>query len=377
MKTILLIPLMIFGMFAAMPAYATIQTTPFDINITSNDFFESSPNNKYSYLIMKPGNSQQITIQVTNNDETPHTVNLFMVEETPRPARHFVFEPSQLHLEPGETASSTLTVSSSPDADTGTTILHTLIVQSTSFGAKSFAFYVEVAEQINPPSPDPLRRGPPGMMFSPDTQFEMSENDAFEMIPYDVLPPNVSSEYSMQGMSGSKEEPRLIYYKEHVSENTGHQEFWDNGGLLIIFEREEFFSYEDHLQFLNPNEQQVRINGQGGISSFVELQTTDGEELYLSSRVTVFLEDDVKLRLESNIQEKQLLRIAESMIKSNSVSEPISRAEFTDEQICGPGTELIDGVCYGIIQQKTVGDDAPFFGIFVYLDDLISWILGK
>jgi len=26
---------------------------------------------------------------------------------------------------------------------------------------------------------------------------------------------------------------------------------------------------------------------------------------------------------------------------------------------------------------KTIGDDAPFFGIFVYLDDLFSWIFGK
>ena len=29
------------------------------------------------------------------------------------------------------------------------------------------------------------------------------------------------------------------------------------------------------------------------------------------------------------------------------------------------------------VQTKTIGDDAPFFGIFVYLDNLISWILGK
>jgi len=29
------------------------------------------------------------------------------------------------------------------------------------------------------------------------------------------------------------------------------------------------------------------------------------------------------------------------------------------------------------IQVKTVGDDAPFFGIFVYVDNLFSWITGK
>lgn len=346
MKTsFLIIAFTLMGFFGT--AYATIQITPFDIDITSDDFFESSPDNKYSYLIMKPGDSQQITIQVTNNDETTHVVNLFMAKETPRPERHFVFESSQLHLKPGETVSSTLTVTASPDADAGTTILHTLIMQSTSFGVKSFGFYVEIADQIIPPSPDLLRRDPPGIMFSPDTQFDISEDDAFEIIPYDVLPPDVSGEYSMQGMSGSKEEPRLIYSKEHVSENTGHREFWDDGGLLIIFEKEEFFSYEDHLQFLNPNEQQVQINGQDGISSFVELQTTDGEELYLNSRVTVFLDEDVKLRLESNMQEEELLRIAESMIKSNPVSEPTSEEEpYVDpDQICPPGLVLDWDIC--------------------------------
>jgi len=29
-----------------------------------------------------------------------------------------------------------------------------------------------------------------------------------------------------------------------------------------------------------------------------------------------------------------------------------------------------------VIQIKTVGDDAPFFGIFVYFDNLFSWITG-
>ena len=47
------------------------------------------------------------------------------------------------------------------------------------------------------------------------------------------------------------------------------------------------------------------------------------------------------------------------------------------EIFCDPGNQLIDGICHGIIQEKSIGDDAPFFGIFVYLDNLISWIFGK
>ena len=30
-----------------------------------------------------------------------------------------------------------------------------------------------------------------------------------------------------------------------------------------------------------------------------------------------------------------------------------------------------------VIQVKTVGDDAPFFGIFVYINNLFSWITGN
>ncbi|MGY5149692.1 MAG: COG1470 family protein [Candidatus Nitrosopumilus sp. bin_68KS] len=149
MKTRILI-ISVFMMSFIGTAHASISITPFDLEITSDDFYEAYPN-YYPHLIMKRGDSQQITIQVTNNDSTEHIINLYMAKETPRPDRNFVFEPSQLRLESGESATSTLTVSASPDANTGTTILHTLIAQSTSFGAKSFAFYVEITKQITPP----------------------------------------------------------------------------------------------------------------------------------------------------------------------------------------------------------------------------------
>jgi len=50
-----------------------------------------------------------------------------------------------------------------------------------------------------------------------------------------------------------------------------------------------------------------------------------------------------------------------------------------DEIQCGFGTELVDNICQVVKTEKikTVGDDAPFFGVFVYLDDLFSWVFGK
>ncbi|AFS82599.1 hypothetical protein [Candidatus Nitrosopumilus sediminis] len=58
------------------------------------------------------------------------------------------------------------------------------------------------------------------------------------------------------------------------------------------------------------------------------------------------------------------------------------RVTFYDESeeiVCGAGTENIEGICQ-VIQtdrMKTMGDDAPFFGIFAYLDNFISWIFGN
>lgn len=333
-------------------AYSSVSVTPFDLDITSDDFYKTAPN-YYPYLIMKQGDSQQITIQVTNNDTTSHTVNLFMAKETPRPDRTFVFEPSQLQIESGKTATSTLTVSASPDANTGLTQLHTLIVQSTSFGAKSFAFYVQVTDKIISPSPDPMRHGPDGMMFSRDAQFGLSESEAFAIIPYDVLPPSISDEYSFQVLSGSKEEPRLFYSKEPISENTMYSEFLDGKNLMIAFEKEEYLTYDEYLQFLNPNEQQVMINGKNGIFSSVDVQTED-DSTYSKSRVTVFL-DDVKLRLESNVPDEQLLQIAESMTREKSVQ---AKALCEDENII-----LKDGVC------MKVEDDCKVYYVLDYAID--------
>lgn len=313
-------------------AHASIYITPFDLGITSDDFYEAYPNYN-PYLIMKRGDSQQITIQVSNNDSTEQTINLYMVKETPRPDRNFVFEPSQLQLESGETGTSILTVSASPDANTGLTVLHTLIAQSTSFGAKSFAFYVEITEQITPPSPDPIRMEPDGVMFSKNARFDLSESQAFDIIPYDVLPPSLPDEYSFQVMSGSKEEPRLFYSKEPLSENTLYSEFSDGENLLITFEKEEYFTYDKYLQFLNTNEQQIMIDGKNGILSSAEIKTEDGNA-YVDSRVIVFL-DDVKLRLESKMPEQQLLQITDSMIKDEKPIQELAsipNEDFTDKQ---------------------------------------------
>ena len=66
--------------------------------------------------------------------------------------------------------------------------------------------------------------------------------------------------------------------------------------------------------------------------------------------------------------------------EGNSTGGETSYSSFTViDDICGPGTEYVEDICQVVKTEKTktVGDDAPFFGIFVYLDNLLSWIFGK
>lgn len=57
----------------------------------------------------------------------------------------------------------------------------------------------------------------------------------------------------------------------------------------------------------------------------------------------------------------------------------ISFHDESEDMVCGAGAENIQGICQVMKtdEVKTIGDDAPFFGIFVYLDSLISWMFGK
>ena len=334
-------------------AYATIESTPFDLHVSSQEFFEPTPNKHH--LVMKPGESKQVAIEITNNDTKPHTIDLYMAKETPHPERSFVFEPRQLKIEPGNAAESLLTVSASNDADSGTTILHTLIAKSNTFGAKSFGFYVEVSDQPSEPTPDMVRRGGPGGMFSSATQFGLDEKEAFEKFPYDILVPEMPDRYLFQGIYETKQ---IIYSKQPVSSETRELEFWDDGGLLIRFFEEEYFTFNDYLTFLNPNEQQIRINEKDGIASesLLILSSSDEQNVYSNSRVTIFL-DDILLRLESQMPLDQLLRIAQSVTKEQNSpipeSTPICKSGtilkndkcVEAEPLCGPDTTYQDGIC--------------------------------
>ena len=322
-------------------AYASIETTQFDLHVTSEYFHE--PNiNKY-HLVMKPGESQQVTIQITNNDSESHTINLQMsTDDSLHKDRIFSFEPEQITINPDETKTSILTVTAISEASTGTTIWHTLIAKSTTFGAKAIGFYVGIHENPTVPQPDMVRRGSPGGMFS-SANFDISEDDAIKKIPYEgISTPSITNEYSFYGMHGLESPEQLIYSKQPVLPDTRELEFWDNDGLLISFRDNKHFTYDQRLGFLGSNEQQVRINGENGTASgSLLISTSNDQKIYSNSRVTVFL-DDVQLRIESQIPLEEILKIAESMAPQNKA-------------LCkSPGMVLVGGVCQKITDSEYI-----------------------
>ncbi|AFS82575.1 hypothetical protein NSED_03845 [Candidatus Nitrosopumilus sediminis] len=302
---------LIVGMFA--PVHGYIETTQFDLDMSGMHFYE--PNLNRPHLVLKPGDSQQITLTITNNDSKQHLINLQMsADDSFHKDRIFDFKPPQLKISPNETRTSILTVSASPDANTGTTIWHTLIAKSNTFGAKALGFYVEVSEQPSRPSPDPVRRGSPGGMFPLETHFDIDEDDAINQVPYNILSPKVPKEYIFQGMYGLEYPEQIIYSKNPVSADTTELEFWDDGGLLISFFENKHFTFDERLGFLDSNQQQIRLNGWNGTASeSLLLISSNDQKIFSNSRAIVFL-DDTQIRIESQMPLDQILQIAESMI---------------------------------------------------------------
>ncbi len=72
-------------------------------------------------------------------------------------------------------------------------------------------------------------------------------------------------------------------------------------------------------------------------------------------------------------------KLDESCRTNQALCQPLITDKIPVEDICGSGTEYVEGICQVVKTEKTktVGDDAPFFGIFAYLDNLISWVWGK
>lgn len=219
MKFLLAVIIATFFVAGINIAHASIITTSFDVKISSKDIFEPTPNKHV--LVMMPGDSQKVTIQITNNDSKPHTIGLQMENRAPRPERTFVIEPSQLEIEAGKTASSIITVSVSPDASTGTTVFHRFVAKSDSFGTKGAGFYLKVSERIEPPSPDPPRRTSIATLFPPGTILGVPESQVSEMLPSEIsLPSYLPQGYSLQGFSDTQRVSGFYYSDMPVTRNT-------------------------------------------------------------------------------------------------------------------------------------------------------------
>lgn len=136
------------------------------------------------------------------------------------------------------------------------------------------------------------------------------------------------------------------------------EENFDSNSIDIIDSSNDLIKiYTRHFGIDNYNLVETGINSgvfSGEISLIGEFDNID------SDGITVSFE-----------YEEDITAIGSAPIILNSKSQDI-----TDER-CGAGTVSIDGVCQLVRVDTTAVDDAPFFGIFVYLDNVISWIFGN
>ena len=105
-------------------------------------------------------------------------------------------------------------------------------------------------------------------------------------------------------------------------------------------------------------------------------RSDDGGNSFTEPKVIGHSLQDPKLLVS---QDKMYLLWADTQNDKRNLSLLSTFHPYSEKVWCDPDTEYVEGICeVGKTEKtKTVGDDAPFFGIFVYLENLISWILGK
>jgi len=142
-----------------------------------------------------------------------------------------------------------------------------------------------------------------------------------------------------------------------ITINAPEENFDVNSIEMIDSSNELIKMYTRHFDIDNYNLIETGINS--GIFSG-EIILADEFDSIDSDGITVSFEYD-----------EDITAIGSASIVLNPESQDI-----TDER-CGAGTVSINGICQVVGGGISVGSDAPFFGIFVYLDNLISWIFGK
>ena len=296
-----------------------IMLTPFDLYFKEDDFTAQGPN--HNILKLDKGESATLNIYIKNNDDVSHqiTMNDSRGVGVSGAFESFSFEPEQLTVLPHQTNSTKLHLTVSKDTDTHSKFV-TFLAQSDSFGMRGIGFFIVVDSEIGELVDHSMRAGMPGAAFG-NLNTDISEIDAEKLIDSGFGTPRyLPSGYEFQGMDGSEGHQRFLYSPAPViTESTGFSEFWNDGGLLVLYGIDgPNVNNTDSLPFRVAQDegQQIMINGMMGDA--VEKQTRKvaySDSTYDFPASISFFDDATKrsVFLRASMPLDEILKIAASI----------------------------------------------------------------
>ncbi len=297
----------------------SIALTPFDLYFEEEDFTTQGPN--HNILMLNKGESASLNIHIKNNDDIPHqiTMNDSRGVGVSGLFESFSFEPEQFTVLSHQTNSTKLHLTISNNADTHSKFV-TFLAQSDSFGMRGLGFFIVVDREIGEFVDHSMRAGMPGPAFE-RLNTKISETDAEKLIDSGFGTPRyLPSEYEFQGMDGSEGHQRFLYSPvPTMTESTGFSEFWNDGGILILYSIDgPNVNNTKSLPFRVAQDegQQIMINGMMGDA--VEKQTRKvaySDTTYDFPASISFFDDATKksVYLRANMPLDELLKIAASI----------------------------------------------------------------
>ena len=299
-------------------AKSQVMQTTFDVYLSSDDFTAQGPN--HNILALNRGESATITVYVKNYDDKPHQITL----KDPRGPNlglfeTFRFEPEQIMVMPHQTNSTQLYLTISNETNTHSSFV-TFLGQSSTFGMKGLGFFVVVDREIDDYVDKSLRSGLPGGAF-PHLNTEISESEAKKLIGSGFgIPEYLPLGYEFQGMDGSEDHQRFVYSPANIdTETMGFSEFWNDGGLLIIYNVDGPNVNNARslpIKIAQDEGQQIMINGMMGDATEKQTRVVVESDITYDVPASVSFFDDEKKKsahLKANMPLDDLLKIASSI----------------------------------------------------------------
>lgn len=318
-------------------ADSNIKLTPFDIYFSEDDFTTQGPN--HNILVLEKGHSATININIKNNDKTTHQIKLQrMVDLSPDTFASFLFEPNEITVLPDSISSAKLHITVSNETDMHTSFIP-ILAQSRTFGMKGAGFFLVINpdEQFVKLADRALRAGFPGSMPH-NIKTDITPEDAQNSLGTNLgLPSYLPSGLKLYGMYGGDDQV-LFYSKVQLSNGTSYSDFWENGGMIVMYSKYgPNFNLTSWLPLYiaQQESQQIMINGMTGTAfDMQKRQTTDGFEFYSEAKV-IFFPEDYLVEVKGKIPLAELFKVA------SSIREVTEKSPQSNERCAGNLNEML------------------------------------